>query len=148
MESNHKHPCPVFDSCEGVSMKVRAWFAKMFGFLNSQKQEQEFAEELESHLQMHIEDNLKSGMTPDEARRQAVIKLGGIEQTKERHRDQRKIPLLEIIFRDLRYGTRRLLKSPSLTIIAILSLALGIGANAAIFSLVNTAALRPLPIKN
>lgn len=129
-------------------MKVRALFAKMFGFLKSHQLEQEFAEELESHLQMHIEDNVKSGMTPDEARRQAVIKLGGIEQTKESHRSQRKIPLLEIIFRDLRFGIRRLLKNPSLTIIAILSLALGIGANTAIFSLINTAALRPLPIKN
>ncbi|MCI0447221.1 ABC transporter permease [bacterium] len=129
-------------------MKARAWFAKMFGFVNSQKQEQEFADELESHLHMHVEDNVKSGMTPDEARRQAVIKLGGIEQTKERHRAQRKISLLEIVFRDLRYGTRRLLKSPGLTIIAILSLALGIGANTAIFSLINTAALRPLPIKH
>ncbi len=129
-------------------MKLRALFTKMFGFLNSQQQEQEFADELESHLQMHIEDNVKSGMTPDEARRQAVIRLGGIEQTKERHRAQRKIPVLETISRDLRYGTRRLLKSPGLTIIAILSLALGIGANTAIFSLINTAALRPLPIKN
>jgi hypothetical protein len=73
--------------------QIRGWMARFFGMLNRGRREREFAEELESHLAMHIEDNLRAGLSPEEARRRALIKLGGMALTKERTREQGGLPI-------------------------------------------------------
>ncbi|MBV9769409.1 MAG: ABC transporter permease [Bryobacterales bacterium] len=112
------------------------------------QEEGDFAAELESHIQLHIEDNLRAGMTETEARRQALISLGGVEQTKEAYRNRRGLPLVETLWQDVCYGVRMLRKNPGFSAAAILTMALGIGANTAIFSVVKTVLLAPLLYKD
>jgi putative ABC transport system permease protein len=127
---------------------LRAWFVRLMAVLNASREDQDFQEELESHLRLHTEDNMKLGMSADEARRQALIKLGGTEQTREHYRERRGIPLFDSVTQDLRYSIRALGKCPGFTAIAVLTIGLGVGSSTAIFSVVNSALLQPRPVRD
>lgn len=110
-----------------------------------QRLEEDLDEELRSHLEMAAEANLRKGMSAEDARREALRSFGGVEQTKEIYRDQRGLPVIETTFQDLRFGLRMLRRDPGFSVLAMLCLTLGIGANAAVFSWVEGILFRPYP---
>jgi len=128
--------------------RLRGLLMRFGGLFSRERRDRELAAELECHLEIHIADNLRAGMTPKEARRQALLKLGGVEQTKESYRQRRGLPSFERFVRNVRFGLRMLWRNPGFSTVAILTLALGIGANSAVFSAIDAILLRPLPFPN
>src|SRR5215470_8489222 len=125
---------------------LRATLHRLLNFFRRSRLERELSDELYSHLEHHIDDNLRRGLPPDEARRAALLQLGGLEQTKERVRDQRVLPIAESLFQDLRFAVRLLRKSPAFTFVVVLTLAIGIAANATIFAMVSRFVLHSAPV--
>ena len=127
---------------------LRVWMHRVLGLFRTQREDRELSAELNSHLQLHVEENLRAGMSPAEARRNALQKLGGLEQTKLLHRDRRGLPLLESFLQDLRVGTRALLRERAVSLLCILILALGIGASTALYSVWESALVFPFSFQN
>ena len=121
---------------------------RLFTSATRRRDEQRMREEVEDHLDLQTADNIRAGLSPVEARRQAVLKFGAVEAIKDQYRDQQGLPFLERFLQDVRYGLRQLRRAPVFAVTATLSLAIGVGCNAAIFTILDRVLLRPLPVSD
>jgi hypothetical protein len=126
---------------------LREWASRVAGLVRQRHSGKELAEEFESHLQMQIADNLRSGMTPEQARRNALLKAGGLAAATEAYRDRSTVPFLEHLVSEFRLTVRQLVKRPGYSVTAMFVLALGMAVCAAIFAFVDAALIQPIPYR-
>jgi predicted permease len=127
-------------------VRIRILLSQVAALFGKRQRDNDLDEELCVHIELAVEENQKSGMTAQQARTVALRAFGGVAQTKEEYRVQRGLPLVEQMARDILFAFRQMRKSPRFTVVAVLTLALGVGANTAVFSLINGLLLRPLPV--
>src|SRR5215472_964085 len=129
-----------------VMEMVRTLVSRLKGAFRQRRLDEEFDAELRAHLEMAVEGRVQRGLTAEAARREALLSLGGVEQIKQLHREHRGLPMIDTMMQNLRFGFRMLRRSPGFSILAILCLTLGIGANAAVFSWIEGILFRPYPM--
>jgi len=127
---------------------LRRFLIRLSNFVTRRRADQRLREEIAEHLALQIEENLRAGMAPSEARRQATLKLGAAEAIREYHHAEQSLPFVENLFQDLRFAVRMLLRSPGFSLIVVATMALGIGATTAIYSVIDATLLHPLPYPN
>lgn len=124
---------------------LRSWCSRIHAWARTASVDREFTAELDSHLEMIVDEHLARGMTRADARRTALVRLGGLTQLRETHRDQQGLPVVERIAQDARFAVRRFIKAPAFSLFVVMTLALGIGATAAVFGLADAVLLKPFP---
>src|ERR1700756_2283223 len=125
--------------------QIRALWMRIRGLFTGRPEGDDFDAELASHIDLDADEGVRAGLSPEEARRRALIRLGGAEQTRQAYRERNTLPPLETVMLDIRFALRQMRKAPGFTLTAVLTLALGIGANTVIYTLVDSIMLRPLP---
>src|SRR5215469_8842211 len=124
---------------------LRGWGKRLRAWIADELRDRDLRDELESVIQMHTDEYLRAGMNREEARRRALIEVGGVEQVRQAARDSRGFPWLEGLARDLKYAIRTLLRTPGFSVMAVAVMAIGIGASVALFTVVRSVLLSPLP---
>lgn len=139
---------PKTTSPASLNGLFRRAFNRLRSFFRKGALDYELNDEMASHIELATEEYMRKGMSEEEARRQALVRFGGVQQAREQHRETRGLPWIDVLMQDLRFTFRTLAKDRAFTIIAVLILGLGIGANVAVFSVVNTLLVRPLPFRD